>query len=160
MDADGEAPRSCQRLCGLPSTGEVRAVDGVDGLAAEARGEELGLLHAAVVERRVGRLGGAGHHVGGPAVADEEHLALVGVGCAERGLRDGLGAVELGHAATVAVPSCCAVVVRTVIHSPSTTSAMPAQPAGRMSSCTTTAPSSAAVIGSSRVSVMTVGVGR
>ena len=74
----------------------------MDGLAAEAGGEALGLLHALLVQRRVGRLGGARHHVGRATVADEEHLALVRLGAAECGLGDGLGAVETGHAVTVA----------------------------------------------------------
>ena len=139
-----------QRLCRLACTRQLRAVDGVDGLARKASGQRRGLLDADRVQGRVGRLGRAGYHIGRPAVANEQHLALAGFRAPQRGLRNGLGAVEVGR-------SCCHSATVAVSTNPTRTRAMPTHPAVRMPSCTTRAPSTAAVIGSSSVNVMTVG---
>ena len=72
-----QLPRpQASRSPGLACPRQLRAVHGVDGLAAQAGGEQLGLLHADGVQRGIGGLGRAGHDVGGAAVADEQDLAL------------------------------------------------------------------------------------
>jgi hypothetical protein len=87
----------------------VRAVHGMDDLATKSSCEHLRLLQSLVVQRWVRRLGRTGYHVGGAAVSDEEHLALVRLRRTESGLRDCLRTVDVGHRATVVlvrVASC------------------------------------------------------
>jgi hypothetical protein len=149
---DGQAASRSQRCCGLAGTSQLGAVDRVDGLAGEPGGQRRGLLDALRVQRWVGGLGAARHHVGGAAVANQQHFALIRLRAAQRGLGNCLRAVVLGHvlghSVTVAVST-----------RPARTRAMPTQPTAWMRSCTTAAPSSAAVMGSSSVRVMTVVAG-